>query len=95
MSVEQRKLIMNAFISSQFSYCPLLWVCHSRPVNTKTSKIHERALRIVCDDDVSTFEDLVKSESILIHHRNLQNIAIEVYKVLHYLSSVLMSDLFS
>ena len=38
---------------------------------------------------------LLKSGSILIHHRNLQNIAIEVYQALHNLSSVLMSDLFS
>ena len=53
-------------------------------------------MRIVYDDNVSTFEDLlVKSGSTLIHHRNLQNIAIEVYKALHNLSSVLMSDLFS
>ena len=64
-------------------------------MNTKINRIHERALRIVYDDNVSTFEDLVKSGSILIHHRNLQNIAIEVYKALHNLSSVLMSDLFS
>ena len=96
MSVDHRKLIMNAFITSQFSYCPLLWTCHSRPLNTKINRIHGRALRIVYDDNVSTLEDiLVKSGSILIHHRNLQNIAIEVNKALHNLSSVLMSDLFS
>ena len=28
MSCNQRKIIMNAFISSQFNYCPLLWMCH-------------------------------------------------------------------
>ena len=96
MSVDQRKLRMNAFISSQFSYCPLLGMCHSKPMNTKINRIHERALKIVYDDNVSTFEDLlVKSGSILIHHHNLQNIAIEVYKALHNISSVLMSDLFS
>ena len=62
-------------------------------MNTKINRIHERSLRIVYDDNVSTFADLlVKSGSILIHHRNLQNIAIEVYKALHNLSSVLMSS---
>ena len=65
-------------------------------MNTKINRSHVRALRIVYDDNVSTFEDLlVKSGSILIHHRNLQNIAIEVCKALHNISSVLMSDLFS
>ena len=29
MSINQRKMIMNAFIRSQFSYCPLIWMCHS------------------------------------------------------------------
>ena len=27
MSIRQRKIIMNAFIQSQFSYCPLIWMC--------------------------------------------------------------------
>ena len=30
MSCKQRKIIMAAFIQSQFSYCPLLWMCHDR-----------------------------------------------------------------
>ena len=47
MSIGQRKLIMNAFIHSQFSYCPLLWMCHSRIIHTLINNIHERALRIV------------------------------------------------
>ena len=28
-SIRQRKIIMNAFIQSQFSYCPLIWMCHT------------------------------------------------------------------
>ena len=30
MSCKQRLIIMNAFIYSQFCYCPLIWMCHSR-----------------------------------------------------------------
>ena len=29
MDILQRKLIANAFIMSQFSYCPLIWMFHS------------------------------------------------------------------
>ena len=29
MNFNQRKLIMNSFITSQFSYCPLVWMFHS------------------------------------------------------------------
>ena len=46
MSCRQRKIIMNAFIKSQFGYCPLLWMCHSRSLHTHINKIHERTLCI-------------------------------------------------
>ena len=46
MSIDQRKLIMNAFISSHFNYCPLIWMCHSRSLNVQINRIHERALRM-------------------------------------------------
>ena len=29
MNLSKRKILMNAFFNSQFSYCPLLWMCHS------------------------------------------------------------------
>ena len=93
MSVNQKKVIMDAFISSLFSYCPLIWMCHSRSLNTKINKIHERALRIVYNDNSSSFDILLeKSKTIKIHHRNLQQLVIEIY---NNLSSTLMSDLFS
>ena len=54
-SLKKKKLLMNAFITSQFNYCPLVWMCHSRALNTRINKIHERALRIVYNDDISPF----------------------------------------
>ena len=84
MSHKKNFYLMNAFITSQFNYCPLVWMCHSRALNTRINKIHERALRIVYNDYISPFEDLLEnSGSISIHHRNLQLLAIEVYKTLH------------
>ena len=79
MSVDQRKVIMNAFISSQFCYCPLLWMCYSRPVNTKINRIHERALRIVYDDNVSTFSYLY----IIVIYKILRLKSIKLYKIYH------------
>ena len=95
MSEGKRKLIMSAFISSRFSYCPLIWMCHNRSLNTKINKIHERALRIVYDDTTSSFEFLLqKSKSGKIHHRNLQVLVTEIYKTLNNLSPSLMSEIF-
>ena len=58
VDVEKRKVMMNAFIVSQFSYCPLVWMFHDRSVNKKINKIHERALRIAYKDSCSNFEEL-------------------------------------
>ena len=33
INFEQRRMIMKAFITSQFSYCPLVWMFHSRKSN--------------------------------------------------------------
>ena len=68
---------MESFIISQFNYCPLIWMIHSRGLNNKINRIHERALRIVYDDNRSSFEDLLnKDKSVTIHQRNLQQLAI-------------------
>ena len=78
--VKQRKITMNDFIHSQFSYCPFVWMCHSRTVHSLINNIHERSLRIVYNDNISSFTQLLeKSGSVGIHHRNLQALAIEVY----------------
>ena len=96
MSINQKKIIMNAFISSQFSYCPLIWMCHSRSLNTKFNKIYKRALRIVYNDSSSSFEVRLQNYGkVKIHHRNLQQLAVEIYKSLNNLSFSLMSELFN
>ena len=41
---------MNAFVISKFSYCPLIWMFHSRKRNHRINKIHERALGITYND---------------------------------------------
>ena len=95
MSFEQKKRVMNAYISSQFNYCSLIWMCHSRSCNARINKMHERALRIVYSDNISSYEQLLEnSGSNKIHHKNLQALAIEIYKALHNPSNSLMSDFF-
>ena len=95
MPLPQRKLLFNAFIMSQFAYCPLVWMFYDRNINMKINRLHERALRIVYKDDVSSFEELLrKDKGFTIHERNLQKLAIEVYKVKHGLAPLLMNDIF-
>ena len=96
MSCRQKKQIMNAFITSQFGYCQLIWMFHNRKMLKQINRIHERTLRIVYADNNSSFEDLLeKSGPVSMHDRNLQQMAIEMYKSLNDLSSTHLSELFS
>ena len=96
VSREKKKILMNAFIESQFSYCPLVWMfCYSRKLNNRVNCIHERGLRMVYEDYTSSFEDLLKLDgSVTIHHRNIQLVAVEMFKVKNGLCPEIMKDLF-
>ena len=68
---------------------------HSRTLNNKINRIHERALRTVYSDYNSSFnEPLDKDGSFTIHQRNVQSLAIEIYKYLHGLSPAILSEVF-
>ena len=89
ISLEKRRLVMKTFIESQFNYCPLIWMFHSRTINNKINRLHERALRIVYSDFKSSFEGLLmKDNSFSIHERNIQSLAIKIYKFLNGLPPV-------
>ena len=95
MPRKKLRIIMKAFVSSQFAYCPLIWMFHSRQINHKINKLHERALRIVYNDHFSSFEELLsKDKSVTVHQRNLQILATEMYKILNGLSPDIMQGIF-
>ena len=86
---------MNAFFKSQFSYCPLVWMCHGRANNDKINRLHERCLRIMYSDKQSSFETLLeKDDSVSVHNQNLQILATEMYKIKNDLSSLIFTELF-
>ena len=75
----------------EFGYCPLIWMFHSRALNNRVNRLHERALGLVYKDPHLTFEELLrKDNSFCIHHRNFQKLATEMYKVRNNLSPTLM-----
>ena len=94
LSFNKRKALFKAFVECQFKYCPIVSMFHSQRTNGKISRIHERALRIVYDDDVSTFDQLLAMDkSFCIHHQNIQRLLIEIYKALHDISGNSLKEL--
>ena len=87
LNEEKLKIIMKTFVQSQFNYCPLMWMWHNRTLNNKINRLHERALRIVYKNNNLTFQELLEKDgSVTIHHKNLQRLATEMYKIKYHLS---------
>ena len=86
---------MNAFFNSQFNYCPVISMFHSRALNSKINRLHERCLHIIHNDKTSTFNELPEKDNFIsIHYRNIQVLAIEMFKVANGMSPVIMNETF-
>ena len=73
---------MKSFVIPQFCYWPLIWMTHCRGPDNKINHIHERALHIVYKNFSKPFKGLLaKNKSVTIRNRNLQQLAIEIFKV--------------
>ena len=91
MTFEQRRIILHSFLISQYGYCPLVWMFHTRELNNKINNIHKRALRIVYQDSKSSFEDLLEKEkAFTVHDRNIQTLGIELHKVAYGIAPKIM-----
>ena len=98
MNLSKKKILMNSFFKSQFSYCLLVWMCHSRRINNKINHLHKRCLRVIYNDNISSFKELLERDgSVPIHNRNLQVLPIEMFKLcnqLHpYLQRFLINEI--
>ena len=63
MDLSKRRTLMKTFVISQFNYCPLVWMFHSRKLNNRINSIHERALRITYKDYKSSFNELLQKDN--------------------------------
>ena len=84
MSLKQRRAFMKSFIDAQFGYCQLIWMFYTRELILRIDVV----LRIV-------YRDNNTDNSICIHYRNIQSLALELYKVRHTILNSLILDIFS
>ena len=93
--VQTKKIIIKRIYYSPILLSSVIWMFHSRKLNNRINHIHERALRLVCKDCTNTFgELLLKDNSFRIHHRNLQKLALEIFKVKLGLAPEIMKNIF-
>ena len=92
----KRRVLIEVFITSKFSHCPLVWMFHSRTINNNINTLHEKALRLVYPNKPNLpFDDLLKEDkSVKIHKKKLQVFATEIYKVKNDLRHKIMADIF-
>ena len=69
-------------------------MCHSRSNNSKISMLHKRCLRIIYNDKQSSFTDLLnKDSSASVQIRNIQRLAIEMFRFYNGLSPPLANKI--
>ena len=87
MELPKRCILMNAFFKAQFNYYPIIWMFHRCCLNNKINRLYEKCLRIIYNDKIPNFEELLnKDNSVFIHHNNIHALVIEMYKVANGMS---------
>ena len=81
MDLNKGRILMKAFIISQFSYCPLISIFHSRDLNNKINRIHERAHALAYQNNLNFSELLDLDNSVKVHQKYLKVFVKEIYKV--------------
>ena len=78
-----------------FRHCPRVLICCDRSCNNCIYHLHGKALRIVYNDNLSSFEDLLPTDqSVSIHHRNIHLLWIELCKTRSNISNHIINELF-
>ena len=60
--------------------CITPWMFDCRKLNNKINKLHEPCLKIFYSDNTSSFEELLGTDnSVSVRHRNIQDVATELF----------------
>ena len=88
LNLEEAQVLAEAYISSNFRYCPLIWMFCGKMSEILIVKTHYRTLRAIYDIQTRSYEELLRlSGKKKIHTQNLQILMFEVYKCLNNISS--------
>ena len=90
----EKKIIFNLIMKSQFNYWRLVWIFCSKKLDSIISKLHERSIRIVLNDYLSDFNELLENNNeICNHHRNIRILLIKIFKIKNELTPPIMESI--
>ena len=95
LSQFKKKLLLNSFVQSQFSYSPLVWMMHSKQASDKINRVHKNLLRLLYNDSESTFNELLAIDNTFtIHEVNMQKLMTEMFKAKNQIGPSLLQNIF-
>ena len=96
VETSKRRVLVNFLITSQFSYCPLIWMFPSGRMEPRINKTRERALCLIFPSASKlAFKELLdKNKTVSIHQKSLQVLATETFEVNLNISPEILKELF-
>ena len=95
LDLKSRTIIYNSFVMSNFTYCPLTWHFCGKQNNYKIEKIQERALRILYQDTLCSYQELIqRADTTTVILSRLRTMALEVFKCTKSLNPPCLNSLF-
>ena len=95
LGIDEKKVLVNSFVLSNFNYCPLVLFISSTKSWKKIENLQKTALRFLLNDYESSDEKLLeKSDKSTINLRSHRSLCLEVFKTIYGLNPRFMNDLF-
>ena len=92
---EEKKVFLNLYVHSNFSYCPLVWMLENAKSVHKIQALRKRLLGFLINDYESSYEDLLKrSRKTSVYLRRTGTAYIEIFQTVNDLNPEFMKNLF-
>ena len=96
LDTDCKKILYNSYISSNFNYCPLIWMYSGKFGMDKIEKTNKRALAFITSDTESNYEELCRNQKQLtIYKRCIKAVAMQMYKIKNHNTPIYIQELFN
>ena len=95
LGFQEKKVLINSYIISNFNYCPLVWMFSSAKSLSKIENLQKRALRFLYNNYDSPYEELLeKAGRSPMNVYRLRALCTEIYKTINNINPSFMKEIF-